>query len=467
MPASSARADARGPDRVLIVTYLFPPVGGVGVPRFVSYSKYLPEHGCDVHVLTVRKPATPAYDEDLARQVPAQTQVFRAFNPEVPYSFRDRLWKKIIGGSGSDKAQHGAGQGRAGSLWKRAARRAIQWAFCPDVQILWTPFAIRAARRIIRQQKITTVLVNLPPYSCLKIAVEVKRRFPEVKLILDFRDEWIENYLAMFDNAATPHKLEYAKRLEREAVTRADYVAAVTRAQLGQIRRRYPEEPEEKFLYAPNGYDPDLYSRLQPSKHAPGKMVVAYFGTVYDNPAYRPVFDFLDAIEELPEEIRNAIEVWFIGRVAKEAAPLLERRGNRIRCFGFMTQTRALEYLGQADYNLIVGGNPTTHAGKLFDYLASGKPMLAICDDHSEIAKVIRETRSGVTAPLGDRAATVQMIRTAFERLAAGELAYRPDWEEIRFYSWPKLVARMAKMAGLGNYRSSSDTVPQSRATAE
>jgi hypothetical protein len=72
-------------DRVLVITYLFPPSGGVGVSRFVSYARYLPDHNCEPYILMVRNPATPLYDPDLAKKVPPETRVFRAFNPEVPY----------------------------------------------------------------------------------------------------------------------------------------------------------------------------------------------------------------------------------------------------------------------------------------------------------------------------------------------------------------------------------------------
>jgi hypothetical protein len=437
-------------DRVLIVTYLFPPSGGVGVPRFVNYAKYLPLHGCDVYVLTVRKPATPVYDAELAKQVPPETRVFRAFNPEVPYALRDRLWKRIAGGpTAAGVAPRPPGGAAA---LKRLAKRVIQRVFCPDVQVLWTPFAIRAARRIIREQRITTVLVNLPPYSCLKIAADVKRQFPGIKLILDFRDEWIENYFVDFDSAASEYKLRLARELEREAVVRADYVSAVTESQRRQIRKRYPDEPESKFLYMPNGYDPEIYRGMIPRPHTPGRMVITYFGTLYDNPAYRPVFDFLDALECLPPELRGVVEVWFIGRISAEAKPLLEGRATPIRRLGFMPQVKALEYLAQADYHLMVAGNPTTHAGKLFDYLASGKPMLGICHSQGEIGTLIRETRSGVTVELGDRDAAVRMVCEAFERAERQEPSTH-DWAAIRFFEWPNLVARMARLTRVGDYR--------------
>ena len=398
------------------------------MPRFVGYARYLPRHGCDVSVLTVRKPATPTYDPELAQQVPPDTRVFRAFNPEVPYAFRDRIWKGILS---SAKPQIAAPRS---SSWKSLPKELIQRIFNPDVQAVWTPFAIRAMRRIVAERGITTVLVNLPPYSCLRIAAAVKRYFPAVRLILDFRDEWIDNYLLMFDSAASRRKVDLAYRLEREAVEPADYVAAVTRSQLAQIRNRYPAQPDGKFLYAPNGYDPDLYRGFSRRPHAQGKVIVTYFGTVYANDAYRPVASYLDALEQLPEDIRNRIETRFIGRVAKEAEGFFQGRTSPIRRLGFMTRGEGLKHLAESDYHLIPAGNPTTHAGKLFDYLATGIPILALGSDVTEIAQVLRETRSGFSVDPADPAALREALLAAFRRALDGEPAAEPDWDAIRFY---------------------------------
>jgi hypothetical protein len=434
-------------DRVLIITYLFPPSGGVGVSRFVSYARYLPDHNCEPYILTVRNPATPLHDPDLAKKVPPETKVFRAFNPELPYGLRDRLWKKVATGMPETAAQPSTAV--AGG-WKSVTKRLIPRIFSPDVQVVWVPFAIRAARRIIARHQITTVLLNLPPYSCLHIGVAVKRHFPNVKLILDFRDEWIDNYLAQFDTAASGHKLKLARDLERRAVESADFVAAVTRSQLDQIHGRYPEQPAGKFLYAPNGYDPTVYANFQ-SRRAPGsKLVITYFGTVYANSAYYPLMNYLDMVDDLPEQVRSRIESRFIGRVAREAAYFFESRKHTIRQYGFMSREAALPYLEETGYNLIVSGNPTAHGGKLFDYLGMGKPLLALCPAEGEMAQVIRDTRIGWYVNPGDRPAIRELLLAAVERFDRDQTEWSPDWDAIREYEWPNLVGRLTRLAGMG-----------------
>src|SRR5579863_8846541 len=438
------------PERVLIVTYLFPPSVGVGVQRFVSYARYLPQSNCEPFILTVRKPATPVYDLELAKTVPPETRVYRAFNPELSYDLRDRFWKKVHGGKAPvllDKDKPASG----GFSLKSAARWAVERICRPDVQRVWVPFAIRAARKIIHRDKITTVLVNLPPYSCLQIAIAVRRYFPNIRLILDFRDEWIDNYFTQFDTTASDFKLRYAIDLERQAVEAADFVSAVTRTQAEQIRARYPAQPAGKFIFVPNGFEPELYRGFQSRPSPEGRMVVTHFGSVYANPAYRPILNYLDMADDLPEAARSQIETRSIGRIAREAAYFFEGRRHPIKLLGFMSKAAGLQYLQETSYNLIVSGNPTSHGGKLFDYLGSGKPILALCPLGGELAQVIRETNAGWCVEPEDRPAIRELILRALDRFQRPGEPWTPNWDAIREYEWPNLIARMARLTGMGS----------------
>src|SRR5262244_909604 len=133
--------------QTLIITYLFPPSGGVGAPRYAAYARYLPNHGCAVSVLTARYPTTPLHDPDLMRMVPPDTRIVRVFNPDVPYAVRDRIWKRVLGSAatGSDSAAS-----IESGILRRWVREVIARTFNPDVQKFWVPFVMRAARRIIR-----------------------------------------------------------------------------------------------------------------------------------------------------------------------------------------------------------------------------------------------------------------------------------------------------------------------------
>jgi hypothetical protein len=136
----------RGSHHILIVSYMFPPAGGIAVQRALSFARYLPECGCRVTVLTARNPAVPMRDESLLAKIPPTVAVERTFTPEIPFSAREALWKLL--GRGGGKGTPGAAGTNAGGLGGRVKRLARD-VLKPDPEVVWVPFArlAPAARR--------------------------------------------------------------------------------------------------------------------------------------------------------------------------------------------------------------------------------------------------------------------------------------------------------------------------------
>ena len=177
-------------------------------------------------------------------------------------------------------------------------------------------------------------------------------------------------------------------------------------------------------------------------------MVVTYLGSVYSNSVYSPAA-YLDAVETLPEAIRNRIETRFIGRVAREAAAVFERYRQNLNRLGFLPQDQAVAALQDADCLLAIVDDPTSHAGKLFDYLASGVPILALTPDSGEIARMLAATRTGWTAEAKDVPAIQKLLLETFAKWEAGQLEVEPDRDAVYAYSWPALVERLVRETGL------------------
>lgn len=433
--------------RVLIITYLFPPSGGIGPPRYVAYCRHLREHGCEVSVLTAKKPNTPLYDPALLEKVPPETKVFRVFNPDVPYGFRDRIWRRI--GGGKSGAASSATPSKPPGWAKRMAKEAIQRIFNPDVQKFWVPFVLRAARRIVREQQIDTVILNTPPFSLHAIIPVLKREFPKLKWITEVRDDWLGYYLDQFDSARTDAKYRLAVKLEGAGMRASDYVVAVTPAQRDAIRNRYSDQPAGKFLCVPNGYDADLYEGFQPRNSGGGRMVITYYGSLYSHAVYDPG-PFLDAAESLPEEIRSRIELRFIGRIAPDAERFLEGRTLKIDKLGFFPRAEGVRKLEETNYLLLIVNDATAHAGKLFDYLGSGLPILAVTPPEGEIAKLLRETRAGRSAGSGDTGAIRAMLLDAWRRWRGEPNGFpEPDRVAAAAFERKNLVAQFVRETGL------------------
>jgi glycosyltransferase involved in cell wall biosynthesis len=431
---------------VLLLTYMFPPAGGIGTPRALAYARYLPRQNCRLSVLAPTKPALRDHDPGLDKMIPPDVVVHRAWTPELPMSFRDRIWKRgalSISGDG----------GSVSSARKRTAAAPFRWLahrlLFPDPQVLWVPNAFRKACRVIEKDAIDTIIVNMPPYSLLKLALSLKREFPHLKLITDFRDEWLGYYLSQIDHP-TEDKVRRAWELEAEAVHASTYVSTVTDTWVERLRRRYPGEPASKFVCTPNGYDPEMFRDFKPRRRKDDKIVITYFGTVHDNRIYSPD-NYLAAVENLQAQIRNKLETRFIGRVIGDAQSLLKRTKAPVQLMGFMPKQQGIRELQDTDFLLLIATDPSSHAGKLFDYFACSKPILALSPPGGEIDRLLRLTRTGWCADPWDQNAIEEMILSACRQFKQGSAGIDPDLDVIQAYSWPQILARFAAAVRLGS----------------
>jgi len=449
---------------VLLVSYHFPPSGAIGVQRALAYIRYLRLHGFSVSVLTATMPQTPAYDPELCKSIPSDVRVHRAWNPELPFALRDQTWKRLTSGHRQSvkvqdsTARKAAGADRDGPHWAIATLRSFaQRLLFPDPQTTWIPFAVRKAVKVINSDEIDTVILSVPPFSTLKIGIELRHRFPKLKIITDFRDEWLDYYLVQIDDP-TPRKVQLAKELECEAVRASSYVTTVTQEWMQRLRHRYSDEPTAKFIYTPNGYEPETFGDFRPRGRADDKMLVTYFGSVHMNRVYSPK-NYLDAIETLPAEVRDRIETRFIGRVRPDAQTCLQQTKAIVRQLGFMPMVKGLRYLEETDFLLLIASDPTSHAGKLFDYFATAKPILALTPPDGEIARLLQETRTGWCVDPWDLEAIREMLLEAFNRFKTGEGLIDPNWDAIRTYSWPVIFANFVAKVGIGTGKHESDQV--------
>ena len=420
--------------KVLIVAYWFPPAGGIAVQRALSLVKYLPERGFEVHVLAPKNPPAPVLDPALLRQVPGSVQVHRALTPMPSSRWRKRLWGLVSpkrGETGEASAPGGVG----GRSWKTRASQAVRGILCPDPEVVWYPFALLQAIRIIRRHKIQAVVVTAPPFSLFLLGNALKRLFPEVTYIGDFRDDWLRFFLTTFDFHSGEAIRRRATAIELEAVTRADAVVLVTPRLLEETRARYPQDPAGKFVCIPNGYDPEIFTDFRSRPHGGPQVVVTYVGTVYKSTSPQPYFE---ALAELPQEIRGGIETRFVGRITREEDALLRNLNPPAKLLGFVPQAEALRYMEETDFLLVTMADPTAATGKLYEYLATGKPILAISPKGGEVDAILRETGAGWCASPDDRAGIAEMLRTAWSMAVSGVVSLERNEEAIRRYQRPQ-----------------------------
>lgn len=421
--------------RVLLISHWFPPAGGIAVQRALSLAKYLPQYGCEVHVLTPTNPPSPVLDPSLLAQVPASVTIHRAWTPSPPSQLRKRMWGFFSGGTAkSTKAAQPNNNGIS------HVSNLIRRVLCPDPEVVWFPFAFRRASQIVKKHGIDTVLVTAPPFSAFLVGNALKRKFPHLRLISDFRDEWLRFFLSTFDFQKSQYIRGHAAAIERATIELSDIVVSITPPIVSELRERYPSQAKSKFVCIPNGYDPASFANFCARSHETSKILVTYVGTVYSTTSPRP---YLEALDALPESVRMRIETLFVGRIAEDQRNFLESQPD-VKLLGFVTQKEALHRMEETDYLLLVMNDPTFATGKIYEYLATGKPILALSPTGGEVERTLQETGGGWCIDPNDG----QAIRAALKKIACNDLAsqFRPNQDAIRGYERPRLAEKFARI---------------------
>lgn len=427
------------PSRVLLISYLFPPAGGVGVLRALSFAKYLPQYGHEVHVLSALNPSVPTLDPDLLRHIPPQVTLHRAFTPELSFHFRQKLWK-LMSPARSDPSQPVPATRTPQTGLKYRLGNLARRFFSPDPEVVWVPFALRQARRIIRNHGIDTVLVTVPPFSSLMIGTVLKSDFPRVRLISDFRDEWFQFHLSVFAFHNNSYTLLRAREVESAAVQASDLVLSVVPSIIGQMRGRYPDQPPSKFRVIYNGFDPDLVAAFRPRPHGTQEVVVTFVGTIYGPSTLRY---YLDALDGLPQETRARFKTRLIGRIAEEETATIESAQSRIEVLGFMSQADTFRMMEESDFLLLTMTDASCITGKFFDYIGTCKPMLALTPPSGEVQRMLEETGAGWWADYRDPGAIRNLLIRALDAVLSGVVPATPRKVADRF-ARPKLAAELS-----------------------
>lgn len=425
-----------------MITFSFPPAGGVGVLRALSFAKYLPLNGIRVDVLTARNAPSVGKDVSLLKQVPAEVMVHRSWTLDLPFSMRKGI-KKLV-----TRRQQGPSMPGASATGKPFARenllkRLLGNLLLPDPQVGWLPFAFPAAKRIIRSRKIDAVLITVPPFSTVGLIPRLRRAFPKLPLVVDFRDEWLATTIHLVSLNANERARQVATRTEREAVRDATLVVAVTEAARQALMERYPEQDPTKFRCIPNGFEPKPIpsSRSSSPARGDGRVVLTYLGSIYRS---TDPTTFVEAVLRLPPALREHLCVRFIGHIETAAyRECLLRLGSTVELKGFVPQGEALKALDATDYLLLITQDPINVSAKFYDYLSGTKPILAAVHRDGEVRRLLEETRAGRWADVHDSSAILALLEDVLKADGAGDTLQR-DAGRIAQYQRSVLASRYA-----------------------
>ncbi len=427
---------------VLLITFSFPPVGGVGVLRALSLAKYLPENRLRVDVLTARNAPAVGKDVALLAQIPPSVTVHRTWTLDLPFEQR-KFIKKLLSRSHKPATAPAANPGKATGS-RNPFARLIGDLLLPDPQVGWLPFAFPAAKRIVRERKIDVVLITVSPYSTLHMVCKLRKAFPALPIVVDFRDEWLITTIGLisFNKNERARAVSYA--LEAAAVHDATTVVAASDASRLEMMRRYPSEDPAKFRYIPNGFDTALQAGA--SVQAPAsrdKIVLTFIGSIYGSTDPAPL---IEAVLGLPPELRSRLQLRFIGHIETDAyRDSLLRLGDTVELKGFVPQAEALRSIEDTDYLLLISHDRINVSAKFYDYLGGGKPIFAAIHPAGDIRKLLDETRAGQWADSADPLSLRALLASVLDPQRPAH-THNPDRERIANYHRRAITQRYAQL---------------------
>lgn len=432
------------PLKVLLIVYAFPPAGGVGVLRAASLARYFPAEGISLDVLTTRNPSSVGVDPSLLRDIPSEVSIHRTITLDLPFGIKKRLKRLITGSKPPDSQANTTAKTDNPNFLKSA----IQDLLLPDPQVTWSPILTRAARRIVKNRKIDLVLITGAPFSSFLQAERLRKEFPDLPVVLDFRDEWLTTQFEFgsFQFSRSERARSFAVRAEASAVASSTAVVAVTEAVRREFRARYPQEPAEKFHLIPNGFDSTRLVRSTPSANPRpgGKIVITHIGTLY---ASTEPTALVEALQLLPQEVKSKFALRFIGHIEEPRyRDALLQLGDMVELKGFMPQSDALNAMNETDYVLLVTHDRLNVSAKFYDYIGSGKPILGCLHPGGDVRRLLEEMRAGWWAGNHDVEGIRQLFIDAATRAGSLSKEFQPDVEKIAQYERKVLAQRYAAL---------------------
>jgi glycosyltransferase involved in cell wall biosynthesis len=403
--------------KALLIAYHFPPLGGGGVFRTLKFTKYLPEFGYQPYVLTVKNPMYREKDPTLVKEIPAEAKIHRTF------SFEHRILRV-----------------------PRLLNINLKWFYLPDQNIGWLPFGASAGAKLVKKENIDVIFATSPIWTSLLIGLLVKKKTKK-PLVVDFRDPWTDN---PFINYPTKLHQRLERKMEKTVLSQADYVTVATDLIKSNLIRKYPFI-ESKIETITNGFDPDDFKNLKIGKKT-GKFTITYVGSIYGLLTAKPFLTALKALVEEKKGFKEKAEAVFVGNCGKETSRLVRELGldENVRFVGYVPHRKGLEFMVNSQALLLLitlegSKGERILTGKLFEYLASRKPIIALVPENGLAANVIKSLKAGTVVSPRDAQRVKTAIENYFDQGVAGTLsAATDDASDIRLYNRRFLTGKLA-----------------------
>lgn len=380
--------------------------------RSLKFVRYLPAHGWMPTVISVapENAAWPATDESMLGEIPDEVRVHRTPSRD-PYA----TYAALKGRPKSETVGVGFADSEAPGAFERLARFVRANLFIPDARRGWVPFARKAVRDCLQTGSFDAVLTSGPPHSTHFVGQWVQKTFG-IPWLADFRDPWTE--VSYYDQLPfLPWSRWLDRRYERSVLTQARSVITVSEAVADLLR----DKAGRGVVVIPNGFDPEDLRGISPVRGEGFRVV--HTGTLTESQNPIALWGAIRDLRAAGADIR----IHCIGRIDASVQASIDREGlgDAFEFTPYVPHGEALGYMAGADCLLL--SVPQTResqgilTGKVFEYLASGPPILGVGPPDSELARLIDSSHAGVMVGHDDGAAMKAFLHAKSAGGARGE----------------------------------------------
>ncbi len=424
--------------KVLIITYYWPPSGGGGVMRWLKMSKFLPKLGWQPIIYTPENPDPSVIDESLLQEIHPEIIELKTLIWE-PYD----LYRKLTGKKSGAKFKAGYISEASEGNWKNKLSVFIRGNFLiPDPRVFWVSPSVNFLTKYLNRNPVDLIISTGPPHSMHLIALGLKKNF-DIPWIADFRDPWtdIDFY----------HKLKLTwladkkhRQLAKKVLTTADHVVTVSPGCAEGLEKI----ASRKIEVITNGYDPSDYEFEKPDLNK--TFTISHFGAF--NKDRNPVVLWL-AMNELAAEnpdFKNLLRIKLFGQTDVSIINDLRKNNltNNLVLFEHLPHQKGLFELSKSQVLLLPLNNaPNVKGiltGKMFEYIALQRPILAIGPSDADFAGILRETNSGISLNFNDLQGIKHALQNYFQLFKENKLGVESNSYEK--YSRKNLAAHFIKL---------------------
>lgn len=400
--------------KILIITYYWPPAGGPGVQRWLKFVKYLPDFGIQPIVYVPENPTYPIIDENLIKEVSDKAIVIRhkIFEPyQLASFFSENKTKKISSGIIPNQKKQ--------SFMDKLFLLIRGNLFIPDARFLWVKPSVSYLEKYIVENNIDTIITSGPPHSLHLIGLKLKQSI-DLKWFADFRDPWTtigyHKSLRLSNYATMKHKM-----LERKVLNAADTLIVTSKT----TKREFEAITIKPIAVITNGYDVEKIE----AQTLDLKFSLAHIGSFLSERNPMILWESLvELISEVPDFILH-LEIKLIGAVSQEVAETIAQFGldSYLNNLGYVSHGEAIAHQRKSQVLLLIEIDSTETKsiipGKLFEYLVSNRPILAIGPKNSDFEEIITVTNTGVFFDYSEKTRLKSVILDYYNQFLDGNLS--------------------------------------------